>query len=219
MLLDNTHHFDITIIAVLAACTIDNNAFQNAFIPVASGQWVWYIPFQIVRFVAVHILFVFSVVAAFATLVATLLGTGASYLVLGAKWAAYGTGAVALVVVRTLLAVGWYTAVCDISHKSFLWCKALLGYEVREVKELQNGDMTDKRMRVGSVLTTEDKSEHKIKDKKELPRGFIGGREYVVQTQAAPVSVHCVGCGMGECYEVGSGMCSRQGGTYWRWSA
>jgi len=138
-MLENTHPFAIIIIAVLAALLVNNPAFQAAFIPIATGEWVWYVPFQICRSVAIYILFGCSILAALVKLTASLLGSGAAYVFLGAKWGAYAVGAVSLVVVGTLVAVSWCTAVHDISRRTFLRCKALLGYEIlgRGIREVR----------------------------------------------------------------------------------
>lgn len=215
-MLENTHPLMIIARAVLTTLLINSHAFQAAFTPVATGQWLWYIPFQSVCSVAVYVLFACSIAAALFKLLASHLGTGAAYFVLGAKWGAYGVGAVALVVVGALVAVAWCTAVHDISRKSVAWCKAVLDFAVREARELEDGEQTGTTKRVDSVFYT---PEDNTVEKTVLPGGFIGGREYIAQTQATPVSVHCVGCGMSKCYEVGSGMCLQQGGTYWRWFA
>jgi hypothetical protein len=98
-MVENTHPLMIIALAVLTTLLINSHAFQAAFTPVATGQWLWYIPFQSVRSVAVYVLFACSIAAALFKLLASLFGTGAAYFVLGAKWGAYGVGAVALVVV------------------------------------------------------------------------------------------------------------------------
>lgn len=80
----------------------------------------------------------------------------------------------ALVVVGTLVAVGWCTAVHDILRETVVWWKTLLGYKMQEVRELKNGEQVDSAERVDSVLHT---PEHAHVSKTVLPRGFIGGRE------------------------------------------
>lgn len=110
-MLDTLHPLTTIALAVLTSLLLTSHASQPAFLPIATGQWVWYMPFSLVRTALIALLFACSVLAALSKLVASLLGTGASYAVVSVKWAAYGAGTGAVVLLGTLVAVAWCAAV------------------------------------------------------------------------------------------------------------